>query len=57
MGLVIRTLGLPRATVKIGLANLVYNRRRFVWLRTATSAGVDCDPKLGDPGRLTARSS
>ena len=57
MGLVIRTLGLARATVKIGLANLVYNMRRFVWLPTATSAGVDCDPKLRDPDRLTARSS
>ena len=57
MGLVICTLGLARATVKVGLANLVYNMRRFVWLPTATSAGVDCDPKLRDPDRLTARSS
>ena len=32
MGLVVRTVGLARATVKIGLANIVYNMRRAVWL-------------------------
>ena len=32
MGLVVRTIGSARATVKIGLANLVYNMRRAVWL-------------------------
>ena len=32
MALVIRTIGLARAAVKIGLANLVYNMRRMVWL-------------------------
>ena len=32
MGLVIRTIGLARAHVKIGLANLVFNMRRMVWL-------------------------
>ena len=32
MGLVVRTVGLARATVKIGLANLAYNIRRLVWL-------------------------
>jgi hypothetical protein len=32
MGLVVRTIGLARATVKIGLANLVYNMHRAVWL-------------------------
>lgn len=31
MGLVVRTIGLARARVKIGLANLVCNMRRFVW--------------------------
>lgn len=34
MGLVVRTIGITRARVKIGLANLGYNMRRFVWLRT-----------------------
>ena len=32
MGLVVRTVGIARATVKIGLANLAYNRHRAVWL-------------------------
>jgi IS5 family transposase len=37
MGLFIRTIGLARATTKIGLANLVYNMQRVVWL-TAQAA-------------------
>jgi transposase, IS5 family len=32
MGLFVRTIGIARATVKIGLANLAYNMRRLVWL-------------------------
>ena len=32
MGLVVRTIGLARATVKIGLANIAYNMRRAAWL-------------------------
>jgi transposase, IS5 family len=32
MGLFVRTIGLARATTKIGLANLLYNMRRLVWL-------------------------
>ena len=32
MGLFVRTIGLARATLKIGLANLVYNMRRLLWL-------------------------
>ncbi len=31
-GLFVRTIGLARARIKIGLANLTYNIRRFVWL-------------------------
>ena len=27
-------IGMARAQVKIGLANLAYNMRRFIWLRT-----------------------
>lgn len=34
MGLIVRTIGIVLARVKIGMANLVYNMRRFVWLRT-----------------------
>ena len=32
MGLVVRTIGIARATVKIGLANIAYNMRGAVWL-------------------------
>ena len=32
MALMVRTIGLARATVKIGLANLAYNMSRAVWL-------------------------
>ena len=40
MGLVVRTIGIARARVKIGLANLAYNMKRYVWLssRAATPA-------------------
>jgi IS5 family transposase len=31
MGLFVRTIGIVRAKVKIGLANLAYNLTRFVW--------------------------
>jgi hypothetical protein len=32
MALAVRTIGIARARVKIGLANLAYNMRRYVWL-------------------------
>ena len=32
MGLFVRTIGIARATTKIGLANLVHNMRRLIWL-------------------------
>jgi hypothetical protein len=38
LGLTIRTIGLARARVKIGLANLAYNIRRFIWLTTRYAA-------------------
>ena len=38
MALVVRTIGIARAQVKIGLANLAYNMRRSVWLRARTAA-------------------
>ena len=37
MGLFIRTIGIARARTKIGLANLLYNMLRMVWL-TAQAA-------------------
>ena len=33
MGLFIRTIGIARAKTKIGMANLVYNMKRLVWLQ------------------------
>jgi transposase, IS5 family len=38
MDLFIRTIGIARATMKIGLANLVYNIKRLLFLRRATAA-------------------
>ena len=38
MGLVVRTIGIARATVKIGLANLAYNMHRAVWLTQRRAA-------------------
>ena len=38
MGLIVRTIGIARARVKTGMANLAYNIRRFVWLRTKYAA-------------------
>ena len=35
MDLFIRTVGVARATTKIGLANLVYNIKRLIFLRRA----------------------
>ena len=34
MGLFIRTIGIARATTKIGLANILYNMKRVLWLTT-----------------------
>ena len=33
MGLFIRTIGIARATIKIGMANLVYNIKRLIFVR------------------------
>jgi transposase, IS5 family len=37
MGLFIRTIGIARAKTKIGLANLVYNMKRMLWLTAQTA--------------------
>jgi hypothetical protein len=39
MGLVVRTIGIARATTKIGLANLVYSMQRLVWLSARAAPG------------------
>ena len=36
--LFIRTIGTARATTKIGMANLVYNIKRFIFLRKVAVA-------------------
>jgi hypothetical protein len=41
MGLFIRTIGLARATTKIGLVNLVYNMKHVVWLTAQTGRRFD----------------
>lgn len=38
MGLFIRTIGIARATIKIGMANLVYNIKRLLFLRRTVAA-------------------
>jgi hypothetical protein len=38
MGLFVRTIGLARATTKIGMANLVYNVKRLIFLRARAMA-------------------
>lgn len=42
MGLMVRTIGLARARVKIGLANLAYNMRRYLWLNGRTTSPTLC---------------
>jgi hypothetical protein len=37
MALFVRTIGLARAQVKIGIANLVYNFTRLAWISTRTA--------------------
>ena len=37
MGLVVRTIGIARATIKIGMANLVYNFQRLTWHERRTA--------------------
>ena len=39
-GKFVRTVGLARATVKIGLMNLAYNRRRFLSILAARTAAA-----------------
>ncbi len=37
MGLGVRTIGIARATIKIGMANLVYHFQRLAWLEGRTA--------------------
>jgi transposase, IS5 family len=38
MGLFVRTIGIARARVKIGMANLVYNFKRLIFWRRIVAA-------------------
>jgi hypothetical protein len=31
MGMCVRTIGIPRATMKISMVNLAYNINRYIW--------------------------
>ena len=56
MELFIRTIGIARATTKIGMANLVYNMKRYVYLdRLAASAWSENRPSRGSARRKDAR--
>jgi IS5 family transposase len=37
MGLIVRTIGIARARIRIGMANLVYNFQRLAWLEGKTA--------------------
>ena len=37
MGLFVRTIGIARARIKIGMANLAYNLQRLAWLEGRTA--------------------
>ena len=37
MGLFVRTIGIARARIKIGMANLAYNFQRLAWLEGRTA--------------------
>ena len=51
MGLFVRTTGIARATAKIGMANLVYNLKRVLFLLQAAVA-----PQSHDQGRFAGVS-
>src|SRR5215472_9012650 len=44
MGLFVRTVGTARARSKIGLANLVYNMQRMIWLFAQPAAARSAKP-------------
>ena len=37
MGLTARTIGIARATTKIGMADVAYNFQRLIWLNSLTA--------------------
>jgi hypothetical protein len=49
MGLIVRTIGIARARIKIGMANLAYNFQRLAWLEGVLRPH---DAKTGPCSRL-----
>ena len=39
-GKIVRTIGIARARAKIGVTNLAYNMKRYVWLKLATTEAI-----------------
>ncbi len=57
MDLFIRTIGLARATTKIGMANIVYNIKRLLVLRRTGAAPVSAPPRWTAPSPAIHSSS
>ena len=52
LGLVVRTVGMVRARVKIGLANLAYNFSRLAWLQAQRPREAPATDRITNPGCL-----
>jgi IS5 family transposase len=57
MGLFIRTIGIARATTKIGLANILYNMKRVLWLTVQTAGPDQKNPIAHQPSGADAPGS
>lgn len=55
MGLVVRTISIARARVKIGMGNLAYNIRHFAWLTTKYAAARGSRPQRRPSQNRTSR--
>lgn len=49
MGLFVRTIGIARVRIKIGMANLAYNFQRLAWLE-----GAYCARLMANSGETAA---
>jgi len=48
---VVRTIGIARARMKLDLANLAYNMRRFVWLDGRNAPTAVAERRSGQTNR------
>ena len=39
-GKLVRTIGITRARAKIGMTNLAYNMKRYVWLKQSAAEAI-----------------